>query len=90
MTGYLCDMSVHTCIRACPRVYECVCLYMLVCDYVSDDHDDHDDDDGDGCRTAAMVPSLLLTSGPLKCEAVLHGCGRSLVGRELVCCCFMS
>ena len=34
---------------------------------------------GTGCRTAAVGTPLLLTSGPTRCEEVLHGCGTSLV-----------
>ena len=37
-----------------------------------------------GCRTVTMVAPLLLTSGPVMCEAVLHSCGTSPVGRGLV------
>ena len=32
-----------------------------------------------GCRAAAIVAPLHLTSGPARCEAALHGCGRSPV-----------
>ena len=34
---------------------------------------------GTGCRTAAMVTPLLLTSGSARCEAALHSCGTSPV-----------
>ena len=34
---------------------------------------------GTGCRTAAMAAPLPLTSGPARCEAALHGCGRKPV-----------
>ena len=34
---------------------------------------------GTGCRTVAIATSLLLTSGPARCEAVLYGCGTSPV-----------
>ena len=34
---------------------------------------------GTGCRTAAMGASLFLTSGLVRCEAVLHDCGTSPV-----------
>ena len=34
---------------------------------------------GTGCRTAAMVAPLLLTSGLARCEAALHSCGTSSV-----------
>ena len=32
---------------------------------------------GTGCRTATMVPPLLLTSSPARCEAALHDSGTS-------------
>ena len=35
---------------------------------------------GTGCRSAAMAASFTATSGPGRCEAVLHSCGTSTVG----------
>ena len=55
---------------------------------------DDDDDDGEfvllysgfthlrngtGCRAAVLAAPLLITSGPVRCEASLHDCGSSLV-----------
>ena len=36
-------------------------------------------ENGTGCRTTVMATPLILTSGPVKCEAMLHGCGTNLV-----------
>ena len=38
---------------------------------------------GTGRRTATMLAPLLLTSGPARYEALLHGCGTN----PIVCCC---
>ena len=41
---------------------------------------------GSGHRTATMAAHLLLTSGPVRCEAVLHSCGASPVGGRVATC----
>ena len=43
-------------------------------------------ENGTGRRIATMVAPLLLTSGPVKYEALLHSCGTSPVGGEVPTC----
>ena len=51
----------------------CVCMRGSHCCIVACAHLAN----GTGRRTATMMATLLITSGPVRIEAVLHSCGRS-------------
>ena len=55
---------------------ECVCMGSSYCCIVACTHIGN----GTGRRTATMAAPLLLTSGPVRHEAVFHSCGPSAVG----------
>ena len=61
-------------------MYVCMCMFVcmgsLYCCIVACAHLGN----GTGRRTATLVAPLLLTSGPLRYEAVLQSCGTSPVG----------
>ena len=61
----------------------CVCVYgdsdhcIVVCAHLGN---------GTGRRTVTMAALLLLTSGPMRYEAVLHSCRISPVGEGVLTC----
>ena len=58
-------------------ILKCVCMGSLYCCIVACAHLGN----GTGRRTATLVTPLLLTSGPVRYEAVRHSCGTNPVGK---------